>query len=335
MLLQTNNSEISVFKYRGGNFERDLKSLKEDYFWAPTLENLNDPYEGMYKKDSLNNQIILLDDALKKINKSFKNNIDTFLNFISSRGIYSLSRTQYNSILWSHYADSHRGFCVEYDLNKLLKLDKKTYEVIEVDYVSVMPELNLSDLITSEMNIALILKKMIGTKSKEWGYEQEVRIITSVIEKQFYDFRALKCIYFGCNMNEKEKLIIMKTLKGRGIKYYDMKMTQNNYQLITEEKIDLNHNAQNYINNQAIILKDSVNIECFNVDKRYKKFVHYLIRAAEIIRKEPYCSEIVDVNFSTKGSVDNPIIYINYKYQNKYFKEVFTLGELDNLLQEE
>jgi len=33
--------------------------------------------------------------------------------------VCSFSGTQYSIIMWSHYADQHRGFCIEYDTNSL------------------------------------------------------------------------------------------------------------------------------------------------------------------------------------------------------------------------
>lgn len=40
---------MRVYKYRGGDdreiFERDLKSIEKNYFWAPDFSKLNDPCE--------------------------------------------------------------------------------------------------------------------------------------------------------------------------------------------------------------------------------------------------------------------------------------------------
>ena len=38
-------------------------------------------------------------------------------------GIYSLSRTPYDELMWSHYGESHEGFCIEYDLERLIGAD--------------------------------------------------------------------------------------------------------------------------------------------------------------------------------------------------------------------
>lgn len=52
-----------VYKYRGGAFNRDLESLKNDEFWASNTKQLNDPCEGLVKTTVYQNQI----QALKNI----------------------------------------------------------------------------------------------------------------------------------------------------------------------------------------------------------------------------------------------------------------------------
>ena len=48
-----------VYKYRGGSFTRDLKSLKNDTFWASNTSQLNDPCEGL----------ITIDDSIQQLNQ--------------------------------------------------------------------------------------------------------------------------------------------------------------------------------------------------------------------------------------------------------------------------
>ncbi len=46
-----------VYKYRGGAFERDLKSLKNNEFWASNTKQLNDPCEGLITSSAYQQQI--------------------------------------------------------------------------------------------------------------------------------------------------------------------------------------------------------------------------------------------------------------------------------------
>ena len=47
---------MHVYKYRG-NFERDLKSLQDDQFWASSIDQLNDPCEGLLITDEIEQQL--------------------------------------------------------------------------------------------------------------------------------------------------------------------------------------------------------------------------------------------------------------------------------------
>lgn len=126
---------MRVFKYRGGTqqiFERDLNSLKEDFFWAPTRDCLNDPCEGLYNKKPLDNQLDLIfsllsnsDPIVESSFKDLKAALERVLDFVNKAGIYSLSKSPHEELLWAHYAYSHTGFCIEYDLEKLIDFEKK------------------------------------------------------------------------------------------------------------------------------------------------------------------------------------------------------------------
>ena len=76
--------------------------------------------------------------------------------------------------------------------------------------------------------------KVIG-----WEYEQEYRIITDFFGNHPYDYDAVKGIYFGLNMPEKQKKDVMATLEGRGIKFYQIKQIQKTYQFEREEINDI------------------------------------------------------------------------------------------------
>lgn len=63
-------------------------------------------------------------------------------------GILSLSAVRDQTLMWSHYADGHRGFCIGFNSQKLLRFaDRLTYRSIhllldEVRYCSEFPKLN-------------------------------------------------------------------------------------------------------------------------------------------------------------------------------------------------
>jgi len=82
--------------------------------------------------------------------------------------LISCFSSRYDSILmWSHYAENHRGICIGYDVNKYIDL---IYPVSYQEDYSNNCSKNVNDVGYSADCAKLI-------KSKEWSYEQEWRII--------------------------------------------------------------------------------------------------------------------------------------------------------------
>jgi|SRR5450830_76237 len=71
-------------------------------------------------------------------------------------------------LMWAHYADSHTGFCVEYEV------DEVSAPLYEVNYSSQLPSLSVNELIFCPEESLL---RVLTTKNLEWSYEKEVRLI--------------------------------------------------------------------------------------------------------------------------------------------------------------
>ncbi|HMS66895.1 MAG TPA: DUF2971 domain-containing protein [Saprospiraceae bacterium] len=225
-----------VYKYRSGDadtLERDIMSLKRNYFYSPTVDKLNDPTEAITNSNPASEQIelfslvfpsIKIQESLIKIKEAHDKLNDVGRQYM---GIYSLSKIYNDELLWAHYANSHRGFCIEYDsdyLNNKYRGFKK-YE-LNVEYSDEPPSFDFEGLNSSTEDK---VKKIAGFKSKRWDYEKEFRIITDVYGEFYYEPEALKSIYFGIRMSEENKQKIIKALEGRKITFYDMVLEPNTY----------------------------------------------------------------------------------------------------------
>jgi hypothetical protein len=327
---------MRIFKYRGGNsevFERDLYSLENNYFWAPTRENLNDPCEGLYGRDYLDSQLQLVkkifntkknevSGSLDDINKSLK----AVLNFTDTSGIYSLSTDIFDELLWAYYGYSHKGFCIEYSMDKLIDFTKIENYKIPVIYQNKPPELNVTDIIGS--GSTRILQKILGTKSKKWKYEKEIRIVTSISGKHHYDYRAVKAIYFGLRMDENQQTEIMKRLACRDIEYYKI-VLKDGYKFDKKLVKDMFAECKKYKYSIGTIADYAITPDLVN--EKYTPLIPYLYKAGEIVRREPYCDFIEMVEFSTtKSTPENPIIFVQYKRaENKWVNHYLTILEID------
>lgn len=85
-------------------------------------------------------------------------------------GIFSLTRSHENLLMWAHYADEHRGAVVEIDIAapEFVAPSVSGQEAREVRYSSSRPRLLLEDEVRFEP---------FFTKSPQWAYEEEYRIV--------------------------------------------------------------------------------------------------------------------------------------------------------------
>lgn len=330
---------MRVFKYRGGEFERDLETLSENYFWAPTRENLNDPCEGLFDDQSVNNQLDVIFKFLAKKDRNsatalenVKVSLKELFNFVDKSGVYSLSQTPLDELLWAHYACNHTGFCVEYDLDKLIEYEKNDYIYLDIKYKNSPQKISVSDFDTDGQN--KILMKMLGIKSKAWSYEKEIRVITSNSGKHSYDYRAVKAIYFGLRMSDFDKNKLMDKLKGRGIQYHQILLKPKSYQFSFTSIEDPHKKSGKYKYSIAPIAEYAISPEYVN--DKYKPYIEYLSKAAEIVRREPDCNKVEMVEFSaSKGDISNPVIFVQYmRKENRYVNHFLSIKEIESQYQE-
>ena len=118
--------------------------LVNNRLYAARYDELNDPMEGAYLINEYNENIIRL---LKT--RKYKTRV------------CSLSKDYRHTLLWTHYADGHKGCCIE--------VIPKNWDALEpINYVEDLP---IADNDTEG-------RKLLSYKSKLWQYEQEARLFS-------------------------------------------------------------------------------------------------------------------------------------------------------------
>ena len=142
---------------------------------------------------------------------------------LHSIGYYCMTNIPDNLLMWAHYADSHRGVCLKFDI--LEDLDSFLVPM-PVEYNS---EYLIFDLLNS--NITDLLRR----KSKDWTYENEYRIVkTNFHGLKKVKHAALKEIVFGCSIREEDREAIIKEASLSGfidVSFLDAKMNIDAYGL--------------------------------------------------------------------------------------------------------
>lgn len=98
--------------------------------------------------------------------------------FNDNLGIFCLTEDPMNLLMWAHYADHHRGVVIEFDethtfFNRRKGPQDDLRHFRKVNYTEVRPSvfLSRSDAI-----------QVFYTKSREWAYEREWRLITPLTD---------------------------------------------------------------------------------------------------------------------------------------------------------
>lgn len=132
-----------------------------------------------------------------------------------------------NILMWSHYADCHKGFCIQYNTERIESRIKNN--LFPVLYTK--ERLDITTELRKMSNNAII--KALISKAIDWEYEEEWRIISSDKNMKKCCLKdAIEGIYLGVNCSEDNKKIVCEIAdKNKKIKVYEMKINKKEYKL--------------------------------------------------------------------------------------------------------
>lgn len=127
--------------------------------------------------------------------------------FRENFGICCFSSVNGSQLMWSHYANSHRGYCLKYRY-KDGPLERDDRVPLSVEYSSKRPKLSYIDILTyMEDSRAGFARKssavsdaLFYSKSDAWSYEQEWRASVVSDKPGYYSIKCLEPIelILGC-----------------------------------------------------------------------------------------------------------------------------------------
>lgn len=175
----------------------------------------------------------IIADTKKKINDMF--------------AITCFSEKPDSILMWSHYANKHTGFCVEYDLAKCTSLSAKMllFPVIYTEERATIPMslINFEDPThpkTADLDkFAPDFVVSLLTKSKIWDYENEWRIIefqSNLTDGHLLLSDMISKVYLGANISSENETAIRNAL-GKNIPIEKYEIDTENYKLtLSKEK---------------------------------------------------------------------------------------------------
>ena len=245
--LLTKEDSFSLFRYMPANYY-NIRNIETQTIHLSENGVLNDVYEGIPSTE--------MDLSYGEIQK---------LHDLAVMTCFSESND--NMLMWSHYADSHKGFCVEYNL-KILKEDP--YELLKHLFPVIYEKKRLvkknikelidrhvglneaidGDYVYDEADLLDDILPLFITKGCIWDYEKEWRIIYT--RKQLYDyndkilyngnlsFKCISAVYLGYRIHPEKRRHIMEicqriSSEDQTVQVYQAKLDKEGYEIHYEK----------------------------------------------------------------------------------------------------
>lgn len=143
-----------------------------------------------------------------------------------------------NTLMWSHYADNHKGFLIEFkfprnDINRL---------PVPVDYSINYPILTLPWSMASFLSNKSLqiedLRKIFFTKSLDWKYENEYRLINTNHELATFPANLISSVVFGTKTPPKIMDKVNQIIKdfnlthNMHVKTYQSQLAKRKYEIV-------------------------------------------------------------------------------------------------------
>lgn len=258
---------MKIYKYFNfssvSSFATDnrIDSFKNNYLWFSKPRFFNDPFDCNLQVISYYNNFL---NSLSLLSPNAK---DLIIENTKEFGICCFSKSNDNIHMWSHYADSHKGICVEYDSSNFDDYFSSSLKcrcfLQEVDYRDTLINLNgdiewerqkdftetkqIGQIVNDPKLLDRLFEKLLLQKNnKTWSNENEIRLILGGLarknnpDKEFeagykipIERDIITGIIFGVNASVQLKEAI-EQIFGSGIKYQNAKLDFENWKLKIE-----------------------------------------------------------------------------------------------------
>jgi hypothetical protein len=241
-----NKKQLPRFLYKYRPLNKFTEAIISDAsFWFASADSFNDPFDcnlteernikvSDYEKFFMATSSLSAEVINKYLKKAKRNSsiirehaIKSREETINSFGLLSLSENFNSILMWSHYAENHTGIVLCLDL-----LEDPSFFIssLKVNYQEAYNPVNF---FSRKADLDYV-NTIITTKSKEWEYEQEIRVIKSSVGKHDFKKSLIKKVYFGCKCENAEKLKIKKLFEVNGynsIKFLESRVSYGKFKL--------------------------------------------------------------------------------------------------------
>ncbi|WP_456391384.1 DUF2971 domain-containing protein [Profundibacter sp.] len=131
--------------------------MKKLRFKVSPIDELNDPFEYL--------SLDMGDKSVRTWAKNFRKIVS------ENNGIISFSRNWHEPLMWAHYARSHTGIALGFEVPDSL--------LYHIDYISekIVPPLDVDE---NKGSMAKLVEMLLRSKHENWRYEDEVRLVRTL-----------------------------------------------------------------------------------------------------------------------------------------------------------
>jgi hypothetical protein len=205
---------MRVYKFLSCKY--GLRALREQRLKISEVRSLNDPFELL--------PFDLSDPEHRKWVFASRDEIGR------NHGLLCFSRHWHNPVLWAHYAESHKGLCLGFDVPDGQQAVEYVKGPVQLTHVGpfVSPD---------------IANKMLFTKYEHWQYEEEIRLWAKLDQKSgdyyFHDFDddlQLKEVIAGAGNRVSEgKIVKALGTNVNGIRILKARLAFNAFRVVEDE----------------------------------------------------------------------------------------------------
>jgi len=174
---------MKLYKYYGMS-GLNLTSLINQQFWASKPGYFNDPYDTpvnwlkISRGKTMRLTHVVDNEGRMRGSITWDSPVpfeEAEIDKIKNQGIICFSIRKDNMLLWSHYADQHQGYALEFEVND------------ETLNYGLSPKLTTVIYGSTDINITVFnsISEVARHKQKVWEYEEEVRLLTAQGNKLF------------------------------------------------------------------------------------------------------------------------------------------------------
>lgn len=221
-----------------------FNALEHSYLWHSSRTQFNDPFdcydELLYFSPDVENVREMYRQQKNLTTQQIEIAVSNFIadpsqlpaayhqvksEVIDAQGICCFTSNIESNLMWSHYANNHRGVALVYEPG----VDLEHFMMAKVRYQEEFMPRNYFE----QAHIGLMY--LLTTKSKEWDYEQEYRTLslnhTGAVP---ISKGCLKQVIFGCKSSEPDRLKIIDLIEKSGYKnilYKQAEMNKTSFKL--------------------------------------------------------------------------------------------------------